>query len=173
MKFLNFILFLGILIHFQKNKGQSTYEYSFGIDNKGNYGISINQGNENRLLQFNYTSFNFSGISKKNTFLSTQTVSLKPINSIGLAYYKQNQLTPSLNFYYGSSINMANLPFENLPGNSKYLTNINLQIGLKYKLSENLSIGAEFRHGYGNYWYNTLIQPNFFSSSYHSSWLNW
>ncbi|MCX7986477.1 MAG: hypothetical protein N2662_06030 [Bacteroidales bacterium] len=164
---------LGVfLIYLLPLVAQSQNEYTIGVDSKGNYGFLLNRYTQTSLFQFSYNTINLNQTFKLSQIPGGQNIFSSQVNSLSLGYYHKKNLTNSLNLYYGSSLNLGNSPFKSTLTENKYLSNVNLQIGLKYKLTENISIGAEINHSYGNFWLNNssyFWQP----SPAYSNWLTW
>jgi len=148
-------------------------EYAVGVDSRGNYGFSVNRSNDNSLLQVSYSSLNMNNTFRLKNFPSQQQIFTSQLNTIGLGYFRKKPLNTQWNLFYGASFNWANSPFRStVAGSNNSLSNLNLQLGINYKLTENITIGAEIRHSYGNYWMNNLM-PSWQTSPLQSSWLSW
>lgn len=147
-------------------------EYAVGVDSRGNYGFSVNRSNDNSLLQVSYSSLNMNKTFQIANLPANQQIFTSQMNSIGLGYFRKKPLAGNLNLYYGTSFNWANSPFKSTMPANKSLSNLNLQLGINYKLTENITVGAEVRHSYGNYWMNHFV-PTWQTSPLQSSWLSW
>lgn len=151
--------------------GQSQNEYTVGIDSHGNYGFALSRGNENNLFQFSYASLNMNRTFPFKNLSAEQHTFSSQVSTIGLGYFRKKPLTSSLNLYYGASINWGNSPIKSAISNKNTLSNLNMQVGVMYKLTEHISIGAEFRHSYGNFWMNNLL-PAWSNSPANPSWFS-
>lgn len=152
--------------------GQMLNEYTVGVDSRGNYGFSLNRGNEQSLFQLSYANLNMNNTFRLKNLSTAQGIFASQVSTIGVGYFRKKPLSSTLSMYYGGSLHWGNSPIKSVGAPKNNLSDINLQLGLKYKLSENITIGAEFRQSYGNYWMNTLM-PSWSNSPIHSDWSTW
>jgi hypothetical protein len=167
------IFFAMDLFPFNVAKGQTFHEYTIGADNLGNYGMQLSGGNDKTLVSFSYSTLNIGKSFNMNKSLF-QNYYNSQMSNIGLSLYKQKPLSSSVSLYYGGDVNLASNPFKNnssIQTNNNYLTNFNLNVGVKYQITKNMAIGAEVHGGYGN---SLLLNTNnFFNfSPFNSFWLN-
>ncbi|MGC8823009.1 MAG: hypothetical protein ACP5PZ_00220 [Bacteroidales bacterium] len=152
--------------------GQSQNEYSIGVDSHGNYGFSLNRGSDNSLFQISYSSLNMNRLFRLNSIPAQQHIFTSQVNTVGLAYFRKRPVSSNLNLYYGGSINWGNSPIRPQVSSQRSLTNLNLQLGFNYRLTDKISVGAEFRQSYNNFWMNNFM-PAWQSSPMQTNWLSW
>jgi hypothetical protein len=149
---------------------QFSTEYSFGVDSRGNYGFALNRQNDNNLFSISYANLNIANFYKFNPIASQQNIFTNQVNSWAFTYLHKKPLSSSLNLYYGTNIMAGTSPFKNSISENKYSTNFSIQVGVTYKLTDKITIGAEFQQGYGNYWLNQSM-PLWFNASSPNQWL--
>lgn len=150
---------------------QGYNQYSLGINSLGNYGIQFSRINANSITSFSYVSF-------KNLLFNRKVVDFNynlfdNQNFIDISYYRINTIGLSMLMYYGGKIDLASnyTNKANLNNNLKNIYNISLHVGVKYKITENLSIGAEFKQKMGNMFFDHSLE--LFDPFFHNEWLKY
>jgi hypothetical protein len=141
-----------VCLSYQTSQSQMVNNYTIGVNSLGDYGMRIDRGNDNSKFSFSYSSLNSFNLSPGKNFVLTQPGSLN-MGMFGVSYNKRKPLTSKLDLFYGSEVNLIssmqkNNNLANSPGGN-YLPNLNLNIGLKYKITDNIHISAAVIQGYG------------------------
>ncbi len=155
-------------------QAQTSNEYTIGVNSLGSYGFQYSHLSEHSKISFSYSTINNLSQFSSNPALFKANFT-NQLNTLGMTYSRFKPLGQSFILYYGGKIDLATNPFKNqsltIEKKPNYLHQIDLLLGLKYKINQNISIGAEFRQGYGNF----LIfnQNDLFNSTFHNDWLNY
>lgn len=172
-------IFRGLVFHLILSQltiygqSQTSNEYTFGVNSLGSYGFEYSHLNANTKLSFSYSTLNNISHFSSNASIFKSYFS-NQMSTLGLSYTRFKPVGRSFIFYYGGKIDLASNPFKNqnlsVETNANYLHQIDLHLGLQYKINENLSIGAEFRQGYGNFIYNPT---SIFNNTFQNNWLTY
>lgn len=126
--------------------------YTVGVNSLGDYGVKIDRGNDKTMFSFSYSSINSINSFNNNKLLFAQSGAAN-MGMFGMTYEKRKPLTSKLDLFYGSEINMMSNIYKNSnltnKPNNNYLPNLSLNVGMKYKFTDNLSISATIIQGYG------------------------
>jgi hypothetical protein len=152
----------------QKNYSQLVNSYTVGVNSLGDYGIKMDRGNDNTMFSFSYSSINSFNTTTNKSLFFTQPGSIN-MGMMGMTFEKRKPLTAKLDLFYGTEVNMMSNIYKNsnltTKPNGNYLPNLSLNVGMKYKFTENISLSATIIQGYG-YGLNSIMGNSLFNNDY-------